>query len=153
MNPVYLDYNATTPVDPRVLEAMLPYFKEHFGNAASRNHSFGWVAEEAVEKARKQVAEVINASSKEIILTSGATESDNEAIIGGARMYADKGKHIITATIEHKAVIDPCKYLETQGYDVTWLEPDKTGRVSTDQVRDAMRDDTILVCVSAEARF
>ncbi len=145
MNPVYLDYNATTPVDPRVLEAMLPYFKEHFGNAASRNHSFGWVAEEAVEKARKQVAKVINASSKEIILTSGATESDNEAIIGGARMYADKGKHIITCNIEHKAVIDPCKYLETQGYDVTWIDPDKTGRVTADQVREAMRDDTILV--------
>jgi len=145
MRPVYLDNNATTPVDPRVLETMLPYFKEHFGNAASRNHAFGWVAEEAVEKARGQVAEVINASSKEIIWTSGATESNNEAIIGTARMYADKGKHLVTSKIEHKAVIDPCKYLETQGYEVTWLEPDKTGRVSADQVRDAMRDDTILV--------
>jgi len=145
MSTVYLDNNATTPVDPRVLEAMLPYFKEHFGNAASRNHSFGWVAEEAVDKARGQVAKVINASPKEIIWTSGATESDNEAIIGVARMYADKGKHIITSRIEHKAVIDPCKFLETQGYEVTWLEPDKTGRVSADQVRGAMREDTILV--------
>lgn len=145
MRSVYLDNNATTPVDPRVLDAMLPYFKENFGNAASRNHQFGWTAEEAVEKARGQVAKVINATSKEIIWTSGATEGDNEAIIGIARMYADKGKHIITASIEHKAVIDPCKYLETQGFEVTWLEPDKTGQVTIDQVRDALREDTILV--------
>jgi len=145
MTQVYLDNNATTPVDPRVLEAMLPYFREHFGNAASRNHAFGWIAEEAVEKAREQVANVLGASAKEIIWTSGATESDNLAIVGVARMYADKGKHIITSRIEHKAVIDPCKFLETQGFDITWLEPDKTGRVSVEQVRDAMRDDTILV--------
>lgn len=145
MSNVYLDNNATTPVDPRVLEAMLPFFKENFGNAASRNHQFGWVAEEAVEKARKQVANVIGASSKEIIWTSGATEADNEAIIGVARMYGEKGKHLITSRIEHKAVIDPCKYLETQGYEVTWLDPDKTGRISAEQVRDAIRDDTILV--------
>lgn len=145
MRMVYLDNNATTPVDPRVLESMLPYFKEHFGNAASRNHAFGWAAEEAVDKAREQVAAVINANSKEIIWTSGSTEGNNTAILGVANMYADKGKHIITCKIEHKAVIDPCKFLETQGYEVTWLEPDKTGRVSMEQVRDAMRDDTILV--------
>lgn len=145
MRSVYLDNNATTPVDPRVLEAMLPYFKEHFGNAASRNHPYGWVAEEAVDKAREQVAKVINANSKEIIWTSGSTEGNNTAILGVARMYADKGKHIITCKIEHKAVIDPCKFLETEGYSVTWLEPDKTGRVSVEQVREAMRDDTILV--------
>jgi len=147
MRAVYLDNNATTPIDPRVLEAMLPYFKEHFGNAASRNHQYGWIAEEAVDKARAQVAKLINASPKEIIWTSGATEGDNEAIIGAARMYADKGKHIITNKVEHKAVIDPCKYLETQGFEVTWLDPDKTGRVGLDQVREAMREDTILVSI------
>jgi cysteine desulfurase len=145
MKSVYLDNNATTPVDPRVLDAMLPYFREKFGNAASRNHRYGWIAEEAVEKAREQVAKVINAGSKEIIWTSGSTEGNNTAILGVARMYADKGKHIITCRIEHKAVIDPCKFLETQGYEVTWLEPDRTGRVSVDQVKQAMREDTILV--------
>jgi cysteine desulfurase len=145
MKSVYLDNNATTPVDPRVLDAMLPYFRENFGNAASRNHRYGWVAEEAVDKAREQVAKVINASSKEIIWTSGSTEGNNTAILGVARMYADKGKHIITCRIEHKAVIDPCKFLETEGYEVTWLEPDRTGRVSLDQVQQAMREDTILV--------
>jgi len=145
MKSVYLDNNATTPVDPRVLDAMLPYFREKFGNAASRNHRYGWVAEEAVDKAREQVAKVINAGSKEIIWTSGSTEGNNTAILGVARMYAEKGKHIITCRIEHKAVIDPCKFLETQGYEVTWLEPDRTGRVSVDQVQQAMREDTILV--------
>jgi cysteine desulfurase len=145
MKSVYLDNNATTPVDPRVLDAMLPYFREKFGNAASRNHRYGWVAEEAVDKAREQVAKVINAGSKEIIWTSGSTEGNNTAILGVARMYADKGKHIITCRIEHKAVIDPCKFLETQGYEVTWLESDRTGRVSVDQVKQAMREDTILV--------
>ncbi len=145
MRSVYLDNNATTPVDPRVLDAMLPYFRENFGNAASRNHRYGWVAEEAVDKAREQVATVINASSKEIIWTSGSTEGNNTAILGVAHMYADKGKHIITCRIEHKAVIDPCKFLETQGYEVTWLEPDRTGWVSVDQVKQAMREDTILV--------
>ena len=147
MRSVYLDNNATTPMDPRVLEAMTPYFIERFGNAASRNHPYGWVAEEAVEKGRNQVADLINASSKEIIWTSGATESNNTAIQGVARMYADKGRHIITDKIEHKAVIDPCKYLETQGFEVTWLEPDKKGRISARQVREAMRPDTILVSV------
>jgi len=145
MRSVYLDTNATTPVDPRVLEAMLPYFRENFGNAASRNHRFGWVAEEGVDKAREQVAKVINANSKEIIWTSGSTEGNNTAILGVAHMYAEKGKHIITCKIEHKAVIDPCKFLETEGYEVTWLDPDDKGRVSVEQVREAMRDDTILV--------
>lgn len=145
MRSVYLDNNATTAVDPRVLEAMLPFFKDNFGNAASRNHKFGWVAEEAVEKARAQVAKVIGAGSKEIIWTSGSTEGNNLAILGAAKMYANKGKHIVTCKIEHKAVIDPCKFLESQGYEVTWLEPPKTGRVSVDQVRDAIREDTILV--------
>lgn len=145
MRSVYLDNNATTPVDPRVLEAMLPYFKERFGNAASRNHKFGWLAEQAVEEARVQVADLIGASSKEIIWTSGSTEGNNTAIQGAARMYAQKGRHIITCGIEHKAVIDPCKFLESQGYEVTWLVPDRRGRVNADQVREAIRDDTILV--------
>lgn len=144
---IYMDNNATTPLDPRVLEAMLPYFKETYGNAASRSHQFGWDAEKAVDKARNQVASVLNANSKEIIWTSGATESDNMAILGTARMYAEKGKHIITSVIEHKAVIDPCKYLESKGYDVTFLQPDKAGRVSVEQVREAMRPDTILVSI------
>ena len=145
MKSIYLDHNATTPVDPRVLEAMLPYFKETFGNSAIRNHSFGWAAEEAVDKARGQVAKVIGAGSKEIVWTSGSTEGNNTAIQGVARMYADKGKHIITCTIEHKAVIDPCKFLETQGYEVTWLDSDPKGCISAEQVKEAMRDDTILV--------
>ena len=145
MKTVYLDNNATTPVDPRVLEAMLPHFREEFGNSASRNHRYGWAAEEAVENARKQIAKLIGASSKEIIFNSGATEGDNEAILGVARMYKDKGKHIITSPIEHKAVVDPCKYLESQGYEVTWLDRDPTGRASAEQVREAIRPDTILV--------
>lgn len=145
MDMVYLDNNATTPLDPRVLDAMLPYLKGEFGNAASRSHQFGWTAEEAVEKARKQVAAVIGANSKEIVWTSGSTEGNNLAILGVARMYGEKGKHIITCRIEHKAVIDPCKYLETQGYEITWLTPDGKGRISAGQVRDAIRDDTIMV--------
>ena len=145
MRSVYLDNNATTPLDPRVLDTMMPYLKEDFGNAASRNHRFGWIAEEAVDKARKQVAKGLGATSKEIIWTSGSTEGNNTAIQGAARMYSDKGKHLVTCTVEHKAVIDPCKFLETQGYEVTWLNPDNTGRVSAEQVKDAIRDDTILV--------
>lgn len=145
MGMVYLDNNATTPLDPRALDAMLPYLRTEFGNAASRSHQYGWTAEEAVEKARKQVAAVLGANSKEIVWTSGSTEGNNLAIQGVARMYADKGKHIITCRIEHKAVIDTCKYLETQGYEVTWLDPDPKGRVSADQVREAIREDTILV--------
>lgn len=145
--PIYMDNNATTPVDPRVLEAMLPYFTEVFGNSASRNHQFGWQAEEAVDKARRQVADLIGAGPKEIIWTSGSTESNNLAIKGTAEMYADKGKHIITALHEHKAVLDPCKRLARQGYDVTWLEPGEDGIIYADQVRQAIRDDTILVTI------
>ncbi len=143
--PIYMDYNATTPMDPRVVEAMMPYMTTKFGNAASRNHSFGWEAEEGVEHAREQVAAAINASSKEIIWTSGATESNNIAIKGVANMYKDKGNHIISQVIEHKAVIDPCKYLEQNGFEVTFLPVDKHGMVSADQVREAMTDKTILV--------
>jgi len=119
--PIYMDNHATTPVDPRVLEAMLPYFTGKFGNAASRNHSFGWAAEEAVENARQQVASLINATSKEIIFTSGATESDNLMIKGIAEMFREKGNHIITQSIEHKAVLDTCKNLEKHGFEVTYL--------------------------------
>ncbi len=144
---VYLDNNATTPVDPQVLEAMLPYFTEKFGNAASRSHSFGWEAEEGVEHARQQIASVINADPKEIVFTSGATESDNIALKGVAAMYADQGKHIITQVTEHKAVIDPAKYLEQQGYRVTFLPVDKHGLIDLDQLKDALRDDTILVSI------
>jgi cysteine desulfurase len=119
--PIYMDYHATTPVDPRVLETMLPYFTERFGNAASRNHALGWAAEEAVEKARKQIADLIGAEAKEIVFTSGATESDNLAIKGVAHMYREKGRHIITAVTEHKAVIDTCKHLELDGFRVSYL--------------------------------
>jgi cysteine desulfurase len=145
--PIYMDYNATTPVDPRVLEAMLPYFTEKFGNAASRNHSFGWDAEEAVDKAREQVAALIGADSKEIVWTSGSTEANNLAIKGAAEMYAEKGKHIITAIHEHKAVLDPCKRLQKQGYEVTWLEPGQDGIITAEQVKAAMRPDTVLVTI------
>ncbi|MFN0204924.1 MAG: IscS subfamily cysteine desulfurase [Planctomycetota bacterium] len=145
--PIYLDNHATTPVDPRVLEAMLPYFHEKFGNAASRNHPFGWAAEEAVTIAREQCARLINADPKEIVFTSGSTESNNIAIKGVAEMYAEKGKHIITVNTEHKAVLDPCKHLETLGYQVTYLTVDKFGRVSVEQVAAAMRPDTILVTI------
>jgi cysteine desulfurase len=145
--PVYMDYNATTPVDPRVLDVMLPYFRESFGNAASRNHEFGWIAEEAVDKAREQVAKTINANSKEIVFTSGATESDNIAIKGVARMYARRGKHVITQVTEHKAVIDPCKYLEHEGYNATFLPVDKTGTIDLNQLADAITDETTLVSI------
>lgn len=145
--PIYMDHNATTPVDPRVLEAMLPYFTEKFGNAASRNHAFGWAAEDAVDKARHQVATLIGATPKEIIWTSGSTESNNLAIKGAAQMYGDKGKHVITAIHEHKATLDPFKRLQREGYDVTWLEPDGDGIIHADQVAKAIRDDTILVSI------
>jgi cysteine desulfurase len=147
MNRVYLDNAATTPVDPRVLDAMLPYFRERFGNAASRSHRFGWEAEEAVDKARQQVAGLIGATPKEIIWTSGATESNNIAVKGVARMYRDKGRHIITQPTEHKAVIDPCKYLEQEGYRVTYLKVNDKGRVDPKEVAAAICDDTILVSI------
>jgi cysteine desulfurase len=145
--PIYLDYHATTPMDERVLEAMLPYFREHFGNAASRNHAFGWVAEEAVEKARKQIASLINANPKEIVFTSGATESNNLAIKGVAEMYAEKGNHIITAATEHKAVLDTCKRLEKRGCRVTYLPVRPDGLIDLDQLRDSITDKTILVSI------
>jgi cysteine desulfurase len=147
--PIYLDNNATTRCDPRVVQAMLPYFTEKFGNAASRNHAFGWEAEKAVEEAREQVGCLVGASAKEIIFTSGATESNNLAIKGVATMYRKKGNHVITATTEHKAVIDPCKRLERDGYQVTFLPVDRHGQVSAQQVADALTDKTILVSVMA----
>jgi cysteine desulfurase len=145
--PIYLDNHATTQCDPRVLDAMLPYFVENFGNAASRNHSFGWVAEEGVETARKQVADLIGANPKEIVFTSGATESNNLAIKGVAEMYAERGNHIITAATEHKAVLDTCKHLEKQGLRVTYLPVQGDGRVDLDMLRDAITDKTILVSI------
>ena len=145
--PIYLDNNATTPMDPRVLEAMLPYFVEKFGNAASRNHSFGWVAEEAVDYAREQVAKLINADPKEIIFTSGATESDNLAIKGVFEMYASKGNHIITCTTEHKAVLDTCKHIEKEGGQVTYLEVQPDGLIDLAQLEAAITDKTILIAI------
>src|SRR5712691_1315735 len=147
--PIYMDNHATTPMDPRVLEEMLPYFMEKFGNAASRNHSFGWIAEEGVEKARKQIAKLVGATTKEIIFTSGATESDNLAIKGVAEMYREKGNHIITAVTEHKAVIDTCKHLEKEGYRVTYLPVQKDGRISLDELKAAISDKTILITIMA----
>jgi cysteine desulfurase len=146
--PIYMDNHATTPVDPRVLETMIPYFTGDFGNAASRNHAFGWKAEEAVEYAREQLAGLIGAKSeKEIVFTSGATESDNLAIKGVAEFYKEKGNHIITSRTEHKAVLDTCKRLEKQGYQVTYLDVDTEARVDPEQVRAAITDKTILVSI------
>ncbi len=147
--PIYMDNHATTPVDPRVLEEMLPYFTEKFGNAASRNHEYGWVAEQAVEQARERIAKLIGATSKEIIFTSGATESDNLAIKGVAEMYREKGNHIITQVTEHKAVLDTCKRLEKHGFRVTYLPVMKDGRIDLDDLRRAMDDKTILVSIMA----
>jgi cysteine desulfurase len=145
--PIYMDNHATTPVDPRVLEAMLPYFREHFGNAASRNHQFGWEAEQAVETARDQIAKLVGATSKEIIFTSGATESDNLAIKGVAEMYKEKGNHIITAATEHKAVLDTCKRLEKYGYRVTYLPVGADGLINLEDLKRAIDDKTILVTI------
>lgn len=145
--PVYLDHNATTPCDPRVVETMLPYFTEQFGNAASRNHPFGWQAEEAVDYAREQVAKLIGADPKEIIFTSGATESDNLALKGVFDMYASKGNHIITATTEHKAVLDTCKHLEKQGAEVTYLEVNPEGLISLEELEAAVKPSTILIAI------
>ncbi len=145
--PIYMDYHATTPVDPRVLEAMLPFFTEQFGNAASRNHAFGWSGEQAVEQARQQLADLIGANVKEVIFTSGATESNNLAIKGVAEMYREKGNHIITCVTEHKAVIDTCKKLEKQGARVTYLPVQKDGRISLDDLRAAITEKTILITI------
>jgi cysteine desulfurase len=145
--PIYLDYHATTPVDPRVLEIMLPLFAEDFGNAASKSHAFGWKAEEAVEAARAEVGRLIGASAKEIVWTSGATESDNLAIKGAAQFYAEKGRHLVTCRTEHKAVLDSMHALERQGFEVTFLDVEKDGRLDPQRVKDALRKDTILVSV------
>jgi cysteine desulfurase len=145
--PIYMDNHATTPLDPRALEAMMPYLTDQFGNAASRNHAFGWMAEEAVEKGRKQIADLLGANSKEIIFTSGATESNNLAIKGVAEMYAERGNHIITAATEHKAILDTCKHLEKKGCRVTYLPVQQDGLVNLNQLRDAITDKTILVSI------
>ena len=145
--PIYLDNHATTRVDPRVLEAMLPYFSEHFGNAASRHHSFGWQAEKAVEEARKKIAALIGADPREIVFTSGATESNNLALKGAAEAYADRGNHIITVVTEHNAVLDPCRHLEKAGYRVTYLPVKPDGLVELDLLRDNITERTLLVSV------
>jgi cysteine desulfurase len=145
--PIYLDYGATTPVDPRVVDAMIPWLREHFGNPASRSHAWGWEAEAAVEKARDQVAELIGADPREIVWTSGATESNNLAIKGAAHFYKSRGKHLITVKTEHKAVLDPMRELERQGFEVTYLDVQEDGLVEIDKLKAAMRPDTILVSV------
>src|SRR5690349_24071859 len=147
--PIYMDNHATTPVDPKVLEEMLPFFTDNFGNAASRNHPFGWAAEEGVETARERIAKLGGATTKEIIFTSGATESDNLAIKGVAEMYREKGNHIITAVTEHKAVLDTCKRLEKNGYRVTYLPVQKDGLVDLEDLKRAIDDKTILVTIMA----
>ncbi len=145
--PIYLDNNATTPMDPRVLETMIPYFTQHFGNAASRNHPFGWEAEEAVDYAREQVAKLVGADPKEIIFTSGATEGDNLGIKGVYEMYASKGNHIITATTEHKAVLDTCKHIEKTGGEVTYLEVKENGLIDLKELEAAIKPTTILIAI------
>jgi cysteine desulfurase len=147
--PIYMDNHATTRTDPRVVEAMLPYFSEIYGNAASRNHEFGWVAEQAVDKGREQIAKLIGATAKEIVLTSGATESNNLAIKGVAEMYREKGNHVITQVTEHKAVLDTCKRLEKHGFRITYLPVKTDGLIDLDQLKDAMTDQTILVSIMA----
>ena len=147
--PIYMDNHATTQMDPRVLDEMVPYFIEKFGNAASRNHEFGWVAEQAVDQARQRIAKLIGATSKEIVFTSGATESDNLAIKGVAQMYREKGNHIITQVTEHKAVLDTCKRLEKDGYRVTYLPVQKDGRIDLEDLKRAIDDKTILVTIMA----
>lgn len=149
MKPIYLDYSATTPVDPRVLSKMLPYFGELFGNAASKNHSFGWAAEQAVDEAREAVAALIGAQAKEIVFTSGATESDNLALLGVAEMYAEKGKHIITCVTEHKAILDPAHYLATKGFEVTFLPVDRFGSIDLKALEAAITPQTILISLMA----
>ena len=145
--PIYMDYSATTPVDPRVAAAMIPYLTEKFGNPASRSHSFGWVADEAVERARDQVAALVNADPKEIVWTSGATESNNLALKGAANFYADKGKHIVTVQTEHKAVLDTVRELERQGFSATYLDPEPNGLIDLEKLKAALRPDTVIVSV------
>ncbi len=147
--PIYLDYSATTPVDPRVAEKMIPYLTEKFGNPASRSHAFGWEADSAVEEARAQVAQLVGADAKDIIWTSGATESNNLAIKGAAHFYSGKGKHLITVSTEHKAVLDTMRELERQGFEVTYLEPQENGLITLDQFTAALRPDTIVASVMA----
>jgi cysteine desulfurase len=143
--PIYMDHHATTPVDPSVVEAMLPYFTRSFGNAASRNHVFGWEAEAAVDQARERIAVGMNARPKELVFTSGATESDDLAILGVARMYRPKGNHVVTGATEHRAVLDTCRELEKEGFEITVLPPDRFGRITADQLRDALTERTVLV--------
>ncbi len=145
--PIYMDYSATTPVDPRVADVMIPYLTEKFGNPASRSHSFGWVADEAVERAREQVAALVNADPKEIVWTSGATESNNLALKGAAHFYADKGKHIVTVQTEHKAVLDTVRELEREGFTATYLDPEPNGLIDLDMLKSALRPDTTIVSV------
>src|SRR5579863_9298691 len=145
--PIYMDNHATTPVDPRVFEAMRPYLTNIFGNSASRNHSFGWEAEEATEKARKQIASLIGATAKEIVFTSGATESNNLALKGVAEMYGEKGNHIITAATEHKAILDTCKHLEKNGIRVTYLPLQANSLIDLDMLKDSITDKTVLISI------
>ncbi|MBK8551932.1 MAG: IscS subfamily cysteine desulfurase [Ignavibacteria bacterium] len=147
--PVYMDYNATTPVDPRVLEAMIPYFCDIFGNASSANHKYGWEAEEAVSRSRRNVADLIGASPKDIIFTAGSTEANNIAIKGVAEVYAEKGNHIITCTTEHKAIIETCQCLESKGVETTYLNVDEFGLIDLDELKNAINDRTILVTIMA----
>src|SRR5207248_8018959 len=143
--PIYMDYSATTPVDPRVADKMIPYLREQFGNPASRSHMYGWAAEQAVEQAREQVAALVNADPREIVWTSGATESNNLAIKGAAQFYKTRGKHIITVKTEHKAVLDPVRELERQGFDATYLDVQENGLLDLEVFKAALRPDTILV--------
>src|SRR5690606_15201361 len=145
--PIYLDYSATTPVDPRVVDKMVPWLYDNFGNPASHSHAFGWEAEEAVENARNEIAKLVNADPREIVWTSGATESDNLAIKGAANFYAERGKHVITVKTEHKAVLDTCRELERQGFEVTYLDVRDDGLLDLDVFKAALRPDTILVSV------
>src|SRR6476660_4068944 len=147
--PIYMDNHATTPVDPRVLDAMMPYLTNKFGNAASRNHQFGWDAEQAVEEARKQIGALIGADPREIVITSGATESDNLAVKGVAWMYREKGDHIVTCVTEHKAILDSCKHLEKEGFRVTFLPVDNKGMVNLFFLRKAITDKTVLISIMA----
>ena len=149
--PIYLDYSATTPVDPRVVDKMIPYLREHFGNPASRSHAYGWEAEKAVEEAREQVARLVNADAREIIWTSGATESTNLAVKGAAHFYRDKGRHLVTVKTEHKATLDTMRELEREGYEVTYLDVLENGLLDLEAFKAALRPDTIVVSVLFEA--